>query len=166
MALRSEYLVELYGFDSTKAWTDLFLVHTREQRKAELDDARRDLELKKVAWGRIEGGDRSKLSQTRIRSGWWSMSYLDTILSRRWGRHHEVNKRRAEKATDQRAHELSSPKSQAQKFRKRGGAHKKALLNRSRGSGRFDHSDLGDLIDGCSWQSSGRTRCLSQPISR
>jgi hypothetical protein len=49
MALRSKYLVELYGFDSTKAWTDLFLVRTREQRKAELDDARHDLELKKVA---------------------------------------------------------------------------------------------------------------------
>lgn len=41
----------LHGFDSTKAWTDLFLVRTREQRKAELDDARRDLELRKVTWG-------------------------------------------------------------------------------------------------------------------
>jgi hypothetical protein len=46
MALRSKYLVELYGFNSTKAWTDLFLVRTREQWKAELDDASSDLELK------------------------------------------------------------------------------------------------------------------------
>jgi hypothetical protein len=59
----SEYLVELYEFDSTKAWTDLFLVRTREQRKAELDDARRYFELRKVTWSRIEGGDKSELSR-------------------------------------------------------------------------------------------------------
>jgi hypothetical protein len=69
MSLRLEYLVGLYGFDSTNAWTDLFLVRTREQRNAKLEDARRDLELKKDAWGRIEGGDRSVLFRTRIRSG-------------------------------------------------------------------------------------------------
>ena len=34
----------------------------KEQGKAWLDDERRDLELKTVMWGRIEGGDRSKLS--------------------------------------------------------------------------------------------------------
>jgi hypothetical protein len=33
----------------------------RKQRKAELDDARRDLELRKVAWGQTEGGDGSEL---------------------------------------------------------------------------------------------------------
>jgi hypothetical protein len=42
-----EYLVELCGFDSTKAWTDLFFVQTWEQRKAKLNNVKRDLELKK-----------------------------------------------------------------------------------------------------------------------
>jgi hypothetical protein len=55
-------------------------------------------------------------------------------------------KRSAEREMDQRTHELPITKSRARKFRKQGGARKKALLNRRRGPCRFDCSDLSDLI--------------------
>jgi hypothetical protein len=70
-----------------------------------------------------------------------------------------VNKRRA---TDQRAHELPSPKSRAREIWKQGGVHKKALLNRRRGSVRFNRSDPGDLIVCCSSESCRKTKCLPQ----
>ena len=100
----------------------LLYVRTGEQRKAEWMTQRRDLELKIVAWGRIGGGDRSELSRTRIRSGWWAEFYPDTTSSQGGRGTTRSIKGGAERATDQRAHELSSLKSRAHEFRKRGGA--------------------------------------------
>ena len=94
----------------------------KRTKEGRADDTRRDLELKIVAWGRIEGGDRSELSRTRICSGWWAEFYPDTTSSRGGRGTTRSIKGGAERTTDQRAHKLSSLKSRAQEFRKQGGA--------------------------------------------
>jgi hypothetical protein len=73
-----------------------------------LDDARRDLELKKFTWGPIEGGDRSKLSLGQYKvvlRGQHIIELVSCLAVILW---------------------------------KRGGTCEKALLNQRSGSGGFD----------------------------
>jgi hypothetical protein len=69
------------------------------------------------------------------------------LSSQWWGRLHEVKKRRTERATNLEHMSFGSK-----------GHMGECFAELKEGSGQFDRSNLGDLISGCSWESSRRTK--------